>query len=109
MFTFEDFSKRIDPVGLQKIIKEINYEYLVKALKMAEQKQPDVYKYFINNMSKRAVESLLEDIESFGALRVKDAEAAQQEIIRITRELAKSGNIDIMEIEEGNAEGSSML
>jgi flagellar motor switch protein FliG len=107
MFTFEDFTRRIDPVSLQKVIKEVPSETLIKALKMAQQKQPDVYNYFINNMSKRAAEGIIEEIESYGALRLKDAEMAQQDIIVITRELAKSGNIEIMDIEEGSSDGGA--
>ncbi|MEM6604038.1 MAG: FliG C-terminal domain-containing protein [Pseudomonadota bacterium] len=107
MFTFDDFTKRIDPLSLQKIIKEVNADDLVKGLKMAEQRQPDVYDYFLGNMSKRAAESMREEIESFGALRMKDAEMAQQEIIRITRELAKAGQIEIMEVQDDNAESQT--
>ena len=99
MFTFDDFAKRIDPISLQKIIKEVTADDLTKALKMAEQKQPDVFDYFMTNMSKRAAEGMKEAIEGFGALRMKEAEAAQQNIIRITRELAKAGQVEIMEIE----------
>lgn len=110
MFTFTDFCKRIDPVSLQKIIKEITADDMVKALKMAEQKQPDVFEYFLSNMSKRAAEGMREAIETFGALRMKDAETSQQEIIRITRELAKSGQIEIMEIEgDDNAAAAGTL
>lgn len=106
MFTFDDFTKRIDPLALQKIIKEVSAEDMVRALKMAEQKQPEVFEYFIDNMSKRAAEGMKEEIEGYGALRMKDAEESQQNIIRITRELAKAGQIDIMEVdadEEGSA------
>jgi flagellar motor switch protein FliG len=105
MFTFEDFTRRIDVMSLQKIIKEVPSETLVKALKMAQQKQPEVYNYFLNNMSKRAAEGFTEEIENYGSLRLKDAEMAQQDIINLTRDLAKSGNIEIMDIEEGSADG----
>lgn len=105
MFTFDDFIKRISPMSLQKIIKEVSSETLVKALKMAQQKQPEVYAFFMSNMSKRAAEAMVEEIEMLGALRMKDAEMAQQEIITLTRELAKSGNIEIMEaeVDDGNS------
>jgi flagellar motor switch protein FliG len=105
MFTFEDFTRRIDVMSLQKIIKEVPSETLIKALKMAQQKQPEVYNYFLNNMSKRAAEGFTEEIENYGSLRLKDAEMAQQDIINLTRDLAKSGNIEIMDIEEGSADG----
>ena len=109
MFTFDDFTKRIDPLSLQKIIKEVNAEDMVRALKMAEQKQPDVFDYFIGNMSKRAAEGMKEEIEAYGALRMKDAEESQQTIIRITRELAKAGQVEIMEAQEDDAAGAGML
>lgn len=105
MFTFQDFVKRIDPISLQKIIKEIPADSMIKALKMAEQKQPEVFDYFMNNMSKRAAETMREEIEGLGALRLKDAENAQQEIITVTRDLAKSGNIEIMDAEENSSDG----
>lgn len=109
MFTFDDFAKRIDSVSLQKIIKEVPAETLIKALKMAQQKQPEVYNYFIGNMSKRAAEAIVEEVENYGSLRVKDAEMAQQDIINITRDLAKSGAIEIMEADEGGGEGGSSV
>ena len=109
MFTFDDFTKRIDALALQKIIKEVNAEDMVRALKMAEQKQPEVYEYFIDNMSKRAAEGMKEEIEGYGALRMKDAEESQQNIIRITRELAKAGQLEIMEVEADDGSGTGML
>lgn len=108
MFTFGDFSRRIAPLALQKIIKEAGVETIIKALKMAEQKQPEVYEYFMSNMSKRAAESIKDEIENYGVLRVKDAELAQQEIIKITRDLAKSGHIEILDIDEAGDDAQAL-
>jgi flagellar motor switch protein FliG len=97
MFTFDDFPVRINPLDLQKVIKEVEGGVLVRALKMAKQKQPKTYDYFIGNMSKRAAEMIDEEIENYGPLRLKDAEQAQTDIIQITRDLARIGAIEISE------------
>ena len=47
------------------------------------------------NMSKRAAEILMEDMEAKGPVRVSDVEAAQKEILAITRRLAEAGTIQI--------------
>jgi flagellar motor switch protein FliG len=47
----------------------------------------------MENMSKRAAEQLKEDMEGLGAVRVKDAQRAQAEIIRLIQELARRGEI----------------
>ena len=46
-------------------------------------------------MSKRAAEILMEDMEAKGPVRVSDVEAAQKEILAITRRLAEAGTIQI--------------
>ncbi len=109
MFTFEDFALRLDGLSIQKVIKEVPNETLVKALKMAQQKQPESYEFFLSNMSKRASEAIKEEIEGFGALRMRDAETAQQEVIQITRDLAKSGIIEILEADHGDQGGAGTL
>ena len=45
------------------------------------------------NMSQRAAEILLEDMEARGPVRLSDVEAAQKEILTIVRRLADEGTI----------------
>jgi flagellar motor switch protein FliG len=47
----------------------------------------------MENMSKRAAEQLKEEIEALGAVRAKDAQRAQAEILRLIQELAREGKI----------------
>ncbi len=44
-------------------------------------------------MSKRAAETLKEDLQTMGPMRISDVEAAQKEILTIARKLADSGEI----------------
>jgi flagellar motor switch protein FliG len=75
------------------VIRNCDKDTLVLALRLATQEQPELAQYFMENMSKRAAEQLREDMESLGAVRVKDAQRAQAEIIRLIQELGRRGEI----------------
>ncbi|MGQ9830654.1 MAG: flagellar motor switch protein FliG [Thermochromatium sp.] len=89
MFVFANLVD-VDDRGIQTLLREINTETLVLALKGADDELKD--KIF-RNMSKRAAEMLREDLEAKGPVRVSDVEAAQKEILAVARRLADSGEI----------------
>jgi flagellar motor switch protein FliG len=93
MFRFRDISAKLTPTALQVVIRNCDKETLMLALRLATQEQPELASYFMENMSKRAAEQLKEDMEGLGAVRVKDAQRAQAEIIRLIQELARRGEI----------------
>jgi flagellar motor switch protein FliG len=93
MFRFRDISAKVTPSALQVVIRNCDKDTLVLALRLATQEQPELAQYFMENMSKRAAEQLREDMESLGAVRVKDAQRAQAEIIRLIQELGRRGEI----------------
>ena len=66
MFTFDDLSK-VDDKGIQALLKEVQSESLVIALKGAT---PELREKIFKNMSTRAAETLREDLESRGPVRV---------------------------------------
>ncbi len=89
MFVFEDTLK-LDDKSIQLVLKEIASETLVVALKGAA---PALREKFLSNMSSRAAESLREDLESRGPLRLAEVEAQQKEILKAVRQLADDGQI----------------
>ena len=89
MFVFEDIIK-IDNRGIQNILKEITNEDLVLALKTASE---PLKEKILSNMSSRASEMLLEDMESMGPVKLSDVENAQQSIIRVLRKLETAGKV----------------
>lgn len=89
MFVFADIGK-IDDRGVQRILKEITNEQLILALKTAEDPLKDL---FLNNMSERAKEMLLEEMEARGPVKLSDVNAAQLEIVSTTRKLMSDGEI----------------
>jgi flagellar motor switch protein FliG len=89
MFTFDDLQK-IDDRGIQALLKEVQTESLVVALKGAP---PELRDRILANMSTRAAETLREDLESRGPVRVSEVEAEQKEMLKIVRRLADEGQI----------------
>ncbi|MCB1984714.1 MAG: flagellar motor switch protein FliG [Burkholderiales bacterium] len=89
MFVFDNLID-IDDQGIQLLLREVQSESLVIALKGA---QEEIRNKIFKNMSKRAVESLKEDIEGKGPVRVSEVEAEQKEILKALRQLAESGQI----------------
>jgi flagellar motor switch protein FliG len=89
MFVFDDVMKLDDP-SIQLVLKEIASETLIVALKGAA---PALRDKFLSNMSSRAAESLREDLESRGPMRLAEVEAQQKEILKALRRLADEGQI----------------
>ena len=93
MFVFEDLIN-VDNRGIQAILKEVSTDDLKIALKITSD---DLREKIFTCMSTRAVEMLKEDMELMGPTRVKDVEAAQQNIIKIAKRLEQEGKIQLMQ------------
>jgi flagellar motor switch protein FliG len=91
MFTFDDLEK-LDDKGIQALMKEVQSESLVVALKGAT---PELREKIFKNMSTRAAETLREDLESRGPVRLSEVESEQKEMLKIVRRLADEGQIVI--------------
>jgi flagellar motor switch protein FliG len=89
MFVFENLID-VDDRGIQTLLREVSGDLLQKALKGADDNLKDK---ILKNMSKRAAETLQEDLQTMGPMRISDVEAAQKEILTIARRLADSGEI----------------
>jgi flagellar motor switch protein FliG len=89
MFTFDDLAK-LDDKGIQSLLKEVQSEALVIALKGAT---PELREKILRNMSTRAAESLREDLDSRGPVRLSEVEAEQKEMLKVVRRLADEGQI----------------
>ncbi|MGE0330448.1 MAG: flagellar motor switch protein FliG [Ramlibacter sp.] len=91
MFTFDDLLK-LDNKAIQLVLREVANDALIIALKGAE---PEMREKIFANMSSRAAETLREDLESKGPVRVSEVETQQKEILKIVRRLGDEGQIMI--------------
>ncbi len=98
MFVFEDLSK-LDPGGVQTLLRSIDKDKLGLALKGANDEMRNL---FMSNMSERAAKIMRDDMASMGPVKLKDVEAAQQEMVVVAKALADRG--EIMLADGGGAE-----
>ena len=89
MFVFENIMD-IDDRGIQLILREVQSESLIIALKGANE---ELREKIFKNMSQRAAEMMREDLESKGPVKLSDVEANQKEILKIVRRLSDEGQI----------------
>ncbi|QFU00133.1 Flagellar motor switch protein FliG [Halomonas sp. THAF5a] len=89
MFLFENLID-LDDRSIQMILKEIDTNSLVVALKGAPETLMDK---FMRNMSQRAADLLREDMEARGPIRVSQVETEQKTILQVVRRLADGGEI----------------
>lgn len=89
MFTFEDLIK-LDPSGVQTLLKSVEKDKLGMALKGASETLRDL---FFSNMSERASKLLREEMEGMGPVRLKDVDEAQMMMVNTAKELAAKGEI----------------
>jgi flagellar motor switch protein FliG len=89
MFVFDDLV-HVDDNGMRELVSRADKKTLTIALKGASDEIRD---RFFKNMSKRAADMLREEMEVLGAIRLRDVEKAQQEIVGVARKLEEEGLI----------------
>jgi flagellar motor switch protein FliG len=93
MFVFEDLAK-LDSGGIQTLLRSIDKNKLGLALKGANDEMRNL---FMSNMSERAGKIMREDMTTMGPVKLKDVEAAQQEMVTVAKALADRGEIMLAE------------
>jgi flagellar motor switch protein FliG len=91
MFTFDNLMD-VDDRGLQMLLREVQSESLIVALKGAKE---DLREKIFKNMSQRAGDMLREDLELKGPVKLREVEAEQKEILKIARRLAEEGQLNL--------------
>ena len=89
MFVFENLVD-VDDRGMQAILREVQQDVLMKAIKGTDD---TLREKILSNMSKRAAEMLVDDLEAMGPVRISEVETAQKEILSIARRLSDAGEI----------------
>jgi len=91
MFVFEDLLL-IDPLGLKELLGKVDRKVLTIALKgTSEQLRNQI----LSCMSQRGADMLKEDMDALGPIKIKEVQAAQQQIIAIVRQLEAEGVLSL--------------
>jgi flagellar motor switch protein FliG len=96
MFVFDDLTT-LDDRSIQRVLQDVNAQELAMALKGASDELNDV---IMRNMSQRAKEALLEEIDLLGPARRTDVEIARTKVIAAVRLLEEMGEIILSRGEE---------
>ncbi len=96
MFTFEDIVN-LDGNGIREILKSVDKNDLMLALKSSAE---DLKEKFYANMSQRAKDAFIEEMQFLGAVKVKEVEGAQRKIVDAVQVLAEQGVLQVGESEE---------
>ncbi len=91
MVTFDDLLL-VDDNGIREILQRVEKKTLTLALKGTV---PELQQRFYANMSSRAVEMMMEEMDFMGQVKLKDVTGAQREIVEVLRELDERGIISL--------------
>ena len=91
MFVFEDLLL-IDPLGLKEVLSKADRKHLTVALKGTSEQ---LRNHILTCMSQRGADMLREDMEALGPVKIKEVDAAQQQIISLVRQLESEGVLSL--------------
>jgi flagellar motor switch protein FliG len=96
MFTFEDMVN-LDNNSIREILKAVDKNDLMLSLKNAAE---ELKEKFYANMSQRAKDAFIEELQFLGAVKMKEVESAQRKIVDAVQALAEQGVLQLGESEE---------
>ena len=91
MFVFEDLLL-IDATAMKELVAKIDRKLLTIALKGTSDQLKN---HFMQCMSQRGGEMLREDMDAAGPVRIRDVEAAQQQILAVVQQLESEGVLSL--------------
>lgn len=91
MFVFEDLLM-VDAMAIKEVLSRVDRKILTVALKGTSDQMKH---HMLQAMSQRGAEMMREDMEALGAVKIKDVEAAQQQIIAVVRQMEAEGIINL--------------
>lgn len=91
MFVFEDIVT-LDNRAIQRVVRDVENNDMMLALRAASD---EVKEIVFQNMSQRMAETIKEEMEFMGPVRLRDVEEAQTRIVLVIRRLEDAGEIVI--------------
>jgi flagellar motor switch protein FliG len=91
MFVFEDLML-LDVNSVKELLGKVDRKILTIALKGTSDQMKN---HMLEGMSQRGAEMMREDMDALGPIKIKEVEAAQQQIIAVVRQLESEGVISL--------------
>lgn len=107
ILTFEELHARMPAAGATALLRDLDREVLLAAIKFGETNAPQTVEFLFGNISKRMVEQYKEELAEMDAPSEVDGETAQREVTSTVRSLVKQGEFKLIAIEEEEAPEAS--
>ncbi|MEO8096867.1 MAG: flagellar motor switch protein FliG [Acidobacteriota bacterium] len=91
MFVFDDILL-LDAGAIKEVLAKVDRKILSVALKGTSEKMKV---HILQAMSQRGADMMREDIDAMGPIKIKEVEAAQQQIISVVRQLESEGVVSL--------------
>lgn len=91
MFVFEDLLL-LDVNSIKEVLAKVDRKILTVALKGTSEKMKT---HLLQAMSQRGADMMREDMDAMGPIKIKEVEAAQQQIIAVVRQLETEGVVSL--------------
>lgn len=95
VLTFQDIHFRLPEAGASTLLRTVEKETLLVALKFGRTNAPETVAHLLANVSKRMAEQYQEEMEGLNEPSEEDGENAQREIMKILRRLARDGDVKL--------------
>lgn len=100
MFTFQDIPGRVEKRDIAAVVRNTEGDVLLQALAGAAENAPETRDFILTGISSRIAEQVRGDLEELGKVKVREAEAAQNIILKTIRDLETSGEIKLIALED---------
>lgn len=100
MFTFEDIHERLEKRDVAAVVRGADGDDLLKALAGAADNAPQSAEYILSSISSRVAEQIRADLAEVGKVKIREAEEAQNAILKIIREMEASGELKLISEDE---------
>ena len=106
VLTFEELHARLPAAGAPAVMRDVEREVLMTAIKHGEKNAPETVDFLFGNISKRMVEQYREELAEMDEPSETDGEAAQREMTTVVRNLVKQGEFKLIAIVVDEPEGT---
>ncbi|MEX6634687.1 FliG C-terminal domain-containing protein [Hyphococcus lacteus] len=100
VLTFEELHTRLPASGAPTVLRDLERETLLTAIKHGETNASETVEFLFANISKRMVEQYREELAEMDAPTEADGETAQRQVTSIVRSLVSQGEFKLTAIVE---------
>jgi flagellar motor switch protein FliG len=96
ILTFQDLPSRVPPQAVPAIVRGVEADQFLKAVKLGRQNAPETVEFIFANISQRMGQQYQEQIDALSQVTAAEAEAAQGAMMTAVRRLVAAGEFQLI-------------